>query len=104
MTSPATIQPMVPHTRSAGNLPGSLTWVKAMELPRPNVGMKHSRCISNRFLTMPPSPLAANPGTASNAAPPSSSNTPITFSEGKNRSATSPRNSGATIAAIGALP
>jgi len=53
---------------------------------------------------MPASPLVANPGTASMAAPPMSNNTPITFSEGKNRSATNPRNSGAMIAAIGALP
>ena len=53
---------------------------------------------------MPESPFTAKPGTASMAAPPMSNSTPITFSEGKNRSATRPRKSGAMIAAIGALP
>jgi len=36
---PATIQPMVPHTRRAGNLLGSLMLANTMELPSPREGM-----------------------------------------------------------------
>ena len=51
-----------------------------------------------------PLPAAAKPGAIHSSAPPMSISTPMTICEGKNRSAISPRNSGAIIAAIGAAP
>ena len=43
MVRPATIQPIVPSTRTPGNsLPGSRIWRNDSELLSASVGMKHS--------------------------------------------------------------
>ena len=106
-----TIQPMVPHTRTPGNSFSPLARCLNDRLAvKPNVGMKQIMYASKQRIMgcencasrVAGAPALAIDGAHHSSTAPKIFKMASTFSVFNNRSATSPRDSGAKMAAIGA--